>query len=229
MRQWLALGALLAGLALFFALGGGHVATFDYLSRHRATLIAEVDRHKALAALVYILAYVALAACSIPGALAMTLFGGFLFGPALGTACAAIGATIGATILFLVARSTLGATLRSRAGPWLARMRRGFQANAASYLLVLRLVPLFPFWLVNLVPACLGMDARAFALATFFGILPATAVYAFLGAGLGQVLDAGRAPAFDAILEPRILLPLLGLAILALVPVVYKGLKVRRR
>jgi uncharacterized membrane protein YdjX (TVP38/TMEM64 family) len=170
-----------------------------------------------------------MAAFSIPGALAMTLFGGFLFGYTLGAAYAAIGATAGATILFTVARSTLGAALRERAGPWLGKMRAGFQANAVSYLLVLRLVPLFPFWLVNLVPACLGMSLRGYVGATFVGILPGTVVYAVLGSGLGKVLDAGETPEFSLALEPRILLPLIGLAILALLPVVYKRLKARPR
>jgi uncharacterized membrane protein YdjX (TVP38/TMEM64 family) len=115
--------------------------------------------------------------------------------------------------------------LRARAGPWLASLAEGFRADAFSYLLVLRLVPLFPFWLVNLVPALLGVPLRTFALATALGIVPGCLVFASVGAGLGHLLERGEEPDLDLILEPRVLLPLLGLATLALLPVLWRRLR----
>jgi len=115
--------------------------------------------------------------------------------------------------------------LRRRAGPWISRLEAGFQENALSYLLVLRLVPLFPFWLVNLVPAFLGVPLTTYVLGTFVGIIPGSFVYASVGNGLGSVFDAGGAPDLTIIFEPEILLPIIGLSLLALIPVAYKKLK----
>ncbi len=115
--------------------------------------------------------------------------------------------------------------LRRRAGPWIGRLEAGFRENALSYLLVLRLVPLFPFWLVNLVPAFLGVPLTTYALGTFVGIIPGSFVYASVGNGLGAVFDAGGTPDLTIIFEPEILLPIIGLSLLALIPVVYKKFK----
>jgi len=175
-------------------------------------------------------------AFSLPGGAVATIFGGFIFGSMidgiLGTVVAAaivvVGATIGATALFLAARTGLGEPLRARAGPGLKRMEAGFRENAMSYLLVLRLVPLFPFWLVNLVPAFLGVPLRTYVIGTFFGIMPGTFVYASVGRGLGAILAEGKKPDLGIIFKAEILIPLLGLALLALIPVVYKRLKARR-
>ena len=156
------------------------------------------------------------------GALFLTLAGGFLFGTWLGGLLSVVGATCGAVALFVIARSTLGAALRDRAAPWLQRLEAEFRRDAFSYLLVLRLVPLFPFWLVNLVPAFLGVPLPTFALATFLGIIPGGVIYAGVGSGLGAVLDRGEQPDLGLMLEPQVILPLLGLATLALVPVIYR-------
>ena len=146
-----------------------------------------------------------------------------------GAALAVIGASIGAVGVFLVARTSLGGHLRSTATPWLERMRKGFNENALCYLLVLRIIPLFPFWVVNIVPAFLGVGLRVYTLATVIGIIPGALVFASVGSGLDKVIDEGGEPDLDLILEPAILGPLLGLAALALLPVVYKRLKARRR
>jgi uncharacterized membrane protein YdjX (TVP38/TMEM64 family) len=101
-------------------------------------------------------------------------------------------------------------------------MEEGFREDALSYLLVLRLVPLFPFFLVNLVPAVLGVPLRTYALGTFFGIIPGTFVYCLVGNGLGAIIDKGGEPDIGKIFEPEILSALIGLALLSLIPVVYK-------
>jgi uncharacterized membrane protein YdjX (TVP38/TMEM64 family) len=191
--------------------------------------MARVDEQPALAALAYLLLYVLTVTLSIPGATVLTIAGGFLFGLAWATALTVVGATIGATALFLLAKSTVGDALRARAGPWLKKMEAGFAEGALSYLLVLRLVPLFPFFVVNLVPAFLGVPLGTYVLATFFGIIPGTFVYASVGAGLGSVFEAGGdfSPA-DA-LTPEVIIALIGLAVLALVPVAYRKLARRRQ
>jgi uncharacterized membrane protein YdjX (TVP38/TMEM64 family) len=226
-RRWLPLLAVLAALALVYATGLHRQLSLETLRDQREALQGLVAGHPAAAPLAYVLLYVAATALSLPGAVFLTLAGGFLFGTWLGGLLAVVGATLGAVGIFLIARTALGSALRDRAGPWLRRMEAGFREDAFSYLLVLRLVPLFPFWLVNLVPAVLGVPLPTFAAATLMGIVPATFVYAGAGNGLGAVLDRGGAPDLGLVLEPRILLPLLGLALLALVPVVYRRWRTR--
>ena len=210
---------------LFFALGLDRYATLDTLRDNREALSAWVAANKGLAILVYVGAYAAMVAFSLPGALAATLTGGFLFGTVLGGAATVIAATVGATILFIAARTAFGDLLRAKAGPAIKRMEAGFRENAFSYLLVLRLVPLFPFFLVNLAPAFLGVTLPTFVAATFIGIVPGTFVFASLGNGLGAVFDAGRTPDLGLIKEPQVILPLLALAVLALVPVFYRRIR----
>jgi len=152
----------------------------------------------------------------------MTVSGGFLFGAVAGTLYAVIGATLGATLLFLIAKTSLGDVLLARAGGRFDRMRRGFADDALSYLLVLRLIPIFPFFLVNLAPAFLGVPLRVYVIATFFGIMPGGFVYALAGAGIGSVLDRGGAVTVGGILTPQILGALFGLALLAMLPVIYR-------
>ena len=130
--------------------------------------------------------------------------------------------------MFLIAKTALGDPLRARAGATMKAMERGFRENALSYLFVLRLIPLFPFFLVNLVPAFLGMPLRSYLVATFFGIMPATFVFASVGDGLGAILDANQKPDVGIILRPEIFGPLLGLALLAMLPVLYKKFRRRR-
>ena len=170
----------------------------------------------------HMLAYIAMVAFSLPGGLVATLTGGFLFGTVFGGLLTVFGATIGATAIFLAAKTALGETLREKAGPKLRKLEDGFGKNAFSYMLVLRLVPVFPFFLVNLAPAFLGVPLRTYVVATFLGIIPGTFVFASLGNGLGAVFDAGRDPDLGLIFEPEILGPILALALLALLPVVYR-------
>jgi uncharacterized membrane protein YdjX (TVP38/TMEM64 family) len=200
------------------AMGGHRYLTISALAANRVWLCSLVARMGAGAALLYILTYATVVALSLPGGAILTVAGGYLFGTWLGGACAIVGATTGAAAIFLAARAGLGG-LAQRAGPLLAKLEAGFAANAFSYLLVLRLVPLFPFWLVNLVPALAGVGLPTFLLATFVGIIPATFVYAGLGSGLGRLVEK---PDLDILFHPSVIGPILALAALALLPVWYK-------
>lgn len=216
---------LLCGLGLAFAFDLHTYLTLSSLKTHREMLGGYTASHLPLSVMIFILVYIAVVAFSLPGGAIMTLTSGFLFGTWLGGTTAVIGATVGATLLFLAAKYALGGFLRARAGPWLQKMEKGFQDNALSYMMVLRLVPLFPFFIVNLVPAFMAVRTRDYVLTTFFGIMPATFVYAGIGSGLGALLEKGEEPNLAVILSPEILGPLLGLSVLALVPVFYKKWK----
>lgn len=226
-RRLVPAGILLAGLVAFFAMGWHRYFTFDYLHSHRMALTDWVAANAALAALAYIALYTAVTALSLPAAAIVTLAGGFLFGIVLGTLWTVIGATLGAVIVFLAARSAFGALLRNKAGSRLARLEAGFKRDAFSYLMFLRLVPVFPFWLVNLAAAFLGVDLRVYTIATLIGIIPGTAVFAAVGAGLGTVLEKGDKPDLSIIFSAPILLPILALAALSLVPILYRRYKER--
>ncbi|MBK1657841.1 TVP38/TMEM64 family protein [Paracraurococcus ruber] len=216
LRLW-PLGLILGVLALAYALGLQRYLSFDALAQHRSALAAQVAAHPVLAPLLFGLAYVAVVAFSLPGGAVMTLAAGFLFGPWLGAVVAVVGATLGACALFLAARYALAETLARKAGPRLAAVREALRREGFWYLLSLRLLPVVPFWFANLAPALAGMPLGPYALATLLGIIPATVVFAGIGAGLGQVLEAGGRPDLSVILSPGILLPLLGLAGLSLV------------
>ena len=220
-RAWPALAlAILAVLVFAFDLHA-HLG-FESLRTHRAELVSFVAREPALAVLLYVVLYAASVSLFIPGATVLTLAGGFLFGTLLATGLTVIGATVGAIGVFVIARSILGEPLRGRAGPWFACMAAGFRTDAFNYLLVLRLVPLFPFFVVNIAPAFLGVPLRTYAAATLIGIIPATFVIASVGAGIGSVLESGAAFSAASLLTPEVVLPMIGLAALALAPVVYR-------
>src|SRR5579859_1737288 len=164
-RLFVPLGILVLGGALFMALGGHRYLTFAALAENREWLCGAVRQGGAKAVLLFILAYAGLVALSVPGSVLFTLAGGFLFGPLLGTAYTLIGATSGATLVFLAARAGL-AGLAAR-GPWVRRFENGFRRNGLNYLLVLRLIPVVPFWLLNLVAGAIGLKLRVFLLGTF--------------------------------------------------------------
>ena len=154
--------------------------------RHRAAIDDFVASHRLLAVLSYMGLYIVIVALSVPGAVFLTVTGGFLFGLALGTSAAVISATIGATLIFLAARTALGEPLLRRAGPRANQLAQGFRDDAFSYLLFLRLVPAFPFFLVNLVPAFAGVRLGPFIAATAIGIIPGAIVFAIGGGRTGQ-------------------------------------------
>jgi uncharacterized membrane protein YdjX (TVP38/TMEM64 family) len=221
--RWLPIIAIILGAVLFFALGLQRYLSLDALKANRDWLYWQVADRLILVLAVYVLVYAGVVALSLPGATVLTLAGGCMFGLWLATGVTVVAATLGATVLFLAARTAFGDLLRQRAGPWLTRLHDGFQANAFSYLLFLRLVPAFPFFVVNLVPAFLGVRLRTFILATFIGIVPGTFVYSSVGAGLRTLLDSNGEFSLGGVLTPQILTALIGLALLSLLPVAYKA------
>jgi len=210
------------GVSVFFAFDLDRYVSFDALKSNREVLASFVERHSVLAPLTYILLYIVIVAFSLPGGAVMTISGGFLFGAIAGSVYALAGATTGATILFLVAKTSLGDYLLAKAGSGVNRLRDGFARNELSYMFVLRLVPVFPFFLVNLAPAFLGVSLRNYLIATFFGMIPGAFVYALAGNGLGSIFDRNEAFSADAVLTPELTAALIGLALLSLIPVVYK-------
>ncbi len=222
LMRFLPLVLLAAAAAAFFALGLDQYLTFEALRENRALLADFVAVQGAFAVLLYIVIYVVSVALSVPGAAILTVTGGLLFGQWFGSLYVLVGATIGAMGIFLIARTVLGDALRKRAGPALQKMEAGFQENALSYLLVLRLIPLFPFFLVNIVPAFLGVNLRTFVIGTFVGIAPGSFVLATVGAGLGSIFERNDNFSLQGVLTPEIIAALVGLAVLALMTVAYK-------
>lgn len=219
LRRLLPLAILAALIAAVFALGLDRYLTLDALRDNRSALLDIVKSNAVAAGAAFIATYAAVVALSLPGATIMTLAGGFLFGVPLGASLTVVGATVGATALFLIARSAFGDILRRKAGPFLGRMAEGFEQNAFNYLLFLRLVPAFPFWAVNLAPALLGMRLVPFIVATGLGIIPGTVVFTAFGAGLGEIFDAGGEVSLKNVLSPPLLSGLVGLGFLALLPI----------
>ena len=187
-RHWLPV-AILAVLAGTGWIAFGDALTFDALVAQRDALVARVDQAPLLSVLVYGLAYGAVVVLALPVALLMTLVGGWLFGPVTGSIVTVLAATTGALALFILARGLLHDFFLARTGSAIATLRRGFQANAASYLLTVRLAPVFPFFIVNIAAALLGARFTTYAWTTLVGIIPGTVAYSIAGAGLGSVLD----------------------------------------
>mgnify|MGYP001766001514 CR=1 FL=1 len=183
---WIGLMGL-AGAVMWLGLGG--VFDLEAILRHRATLVDLVDRHFAAAAVLFLLAYIVVVGFALPMTLVMTLLGGWLFGALWGSVLTAVAATTGAIALFVLARGLLHDHFVRSSGPLMNRLRAGFHAEAASYLLILRLAPVFPFFVVNLASALLGARLSTYIWTTFFGILPGTVAYTLAGAGFGAVLE----------------------------------------
>ncbi len=242
LRRWAPLIAIAALMVLVFAMGWHRYLTFETIGTNYDVLKSFIAANLVGALLLYVLLYVAVVALSLPGGLVMTVTGGLLFGWALGATATVVGATVGATLLFLIAKSSLGEVFAAKAGPWLGKLRDGFKENALSYLLFLRLVPVFPFWLVNLAPALLGVPLRTYLIGTAIGIIPGTVAFSVAGAGLGSVIEAqnksyavclAQAPADpqtacpyvidkSALITNELLLAFALLGVVALIPVVYK-------
>jgi uncharacterized membrane protein YdjX (TVP38/TMEM64 family) len=189
-RRWLPLLLLVAVAALVFAMGWHKLLTLKNIGLNYEALRDFIAHNLVAAIAVYLALYISVVALSLPGALILTLAGGLLFGWQIGAAATVVAATVGATIVFLVARSSLGEGLTSKVGPWLARLSDGFRENALSYLLFLRLVPAFPFVVVNLAAAVLRVPLGTYVLGTFIGIIPGTTAFSVAGSGLGSVIKA---------------------------------------
>ena len=208
------------------------VFSFEALRDNREALLAWRDNNIVIASLVFIGVYICVTAFSLPGALVMTLTGGFLFGIFPGALYNVLGASIGATLIFLAAKTSLGDMLRAKLHSdnkesVLEKMEKEIQSNEISYLFLTRLVPAIPFFVANLAPAFLGVSLRNFVLTTFFGIIPGSLVYTSVGAGLGDVFAAGEVPNLGIIFEPQILGPIIGLCVLAAFPIILSKFKKR--
>ena len=236
--------AVIAGLAaLILAMGWHRELSLENVVRYRATLEALVSAHGLAAVAAFVAFYIAVVALSIPGALYLTITSGLLFGTVTGALASVVGATVGATAIFLIAKTAFGEHLVRRAGPLAARLAKGFREDTFSYLLFLRLVP-FPFFVINLVAAMSGVRLAPFVAATALGIVPAAFGLAFVGAGLDSVIAAQEAAyraclaaggascrlEFDlgAAITPQFIAALAALGVLALVPVVVKRFRARR-
>jgi uncharacterized membrane protein YdjX (TVP38/TMEM64 family) len=228
---------------LVYAMGWHRELSLETLVRHRAAIDQFVGDHRLAAMAVFIAIYIGVVALSVPGAVFLTISGGFLFGVVAGGLASIVGATVGATCIFLIAKSAFGEFLLRRAGPVAAKLAEGFRADAFSYLLFLRLVPVFPFFLVNLAPALTGVKLRTFVAATALGIVPGTFAFALFGASLDSVIAAQEVPYraclaaggqgcrldFDlkAAFTPQLLAALAALGIAALIPVAVKRFRGR--
>jgi uncharacterized membrane protein YdjX (TVP38/TMEM64 family) len=212
------IGALIA----FFALGGQDYLSLETIKRNRDALLAFTNAHYATALLIAFLVYAGATAFSVPGGLVLSLTMGFLFGRWVGTALVVVAATVGATLVFLAARYLFADAARKRMGTLGEKINAGFTQNAFSYMLFLRLVPLFPFFLVNLAPAFTTIPLRTFVLATAIGIVPATFVFVNLGQALGRI------DSLHGLVAPEVLGGLALLAVFALIPVIVQKMRSRR-
>lgn len=201
---------------------------FDALRDNRDALVGFRDAHYTLTATMFVVAYIAIVAFSLPGATAATLTGGFLFGLFPGALFNVVAATIGAVLIFLAVRAGFGRAMAARIDASDGRMKRltsAIRDNEAPVLFSLRLMPVLPFFVMNVIPALIGVRLSVFAATTFFGILPGGFVYTWVGAGLGEVFARDETPNMGIIFEPHILGPLLALAALSALPIVIKALR----
>lgn len=227
LKRLLPLLILLLLLFLFFYFRLGQYLSFDSLKEHRTQLITWTKTHYLATVLAFMGTYILTVAIAVPGALFLTLTSGFLFGIFWGTLYVIISATIGATLLFLAVHSALGEWLSQKTTQWITKMKKGFHENAFSYLIILRLIPVFPFWAINIVSGLLKVKPKTFILATC--IIPGAFIYAMIGNSLGLIFDRNEKPDLHIVFSPEILLPLIALALLLFLPIIYHQLKEKHR
>jgi uncharacterized membrane protein YdjX (TVP38/TMEM64 family) len=221
-KRWAPVTVIILLMVLSFIFGLHEKISLDTFLIYKDDLQEYVAAHQLMSVLGFLIIYIVIVALSLPVATIMSLAGGFFFGNVLGTIYVVAAATMGATIIFLVARSTLGSSLRERAGDLYKRIEANMQENAVSYLLFMRLVPLFPFFLVNIVPAIFNVSLRVFVMTTLFGIMPGSFVYVNLGQALGDI------DGLEDIVSGETILAFTMLGILSLLPSIYKQLKARK-
>lgn len=208
--------AIGVAVAAFFYFDLSRFLSLQGLKDNRDDLLSFTETHFAVAAALFVLVYVAVTGLSLPGAVILTLAGGFLFGVVWGTLFVNLGATTGATLAFLASRYLLRDWVERKFGKWLGPVQQGFAQNAFSYLMTLRLIPLFPFFVVNLVSGLTRMNIGAYVAATAIGIIPGSFVYAYAGRQLGTINS------LQDIASPGVIGAFVLLGILALVPSLYK-------
>jgi uncharacterized membrane protein YdjX (TVP38/TMEM64 family) len=225
-RRLALIGAFAALIAAFFAYDLDALISYQGLAENEAALKRAVADNLLVTILAYMAVYITAVAFSLPGALWLSLAGGLMFGTWAGGLIIIFAATIGASGLFVVARYIVGDALRARGGskwgPSLQKFEAAFNRDAWSYMLILRLLPIFPFFIVNLGAALVGVRFPVFLLTTFFGIMPGTFVFASIGNGISVLLQAGQQPDLSVMTDPQILGPLVALALLSLAPVLWR-------
>lgn len=225
-KRLLPLGIIVGALAAVYASGARDYLSFEALKEFQDTLRSWAASNPLLAPLILAAIYALGTAVSLPGMVWVTLAAGFLFGTLVGTVSVVFGATAGAVVIFLVARYALADVLRAKAGKWIEKVDKEMADGQVSYLLTVRLIPVIPFWIANLVPAFLEVKTKTFAWTTFVGIIPVVAIYCSVGAGIGALLAAGQEPNLGAILaDPKVILPLVGLVGLSILPIILRKLK----
>lgn len=230
--RFLPLVVIVFGLCLAYAMGWHRFLSLSYLAESRADFGAFIETNYPLALAGFFLAYALATAFSFPAASVLTIVAGLLFGWVAAGIVVAFAATLGATALFLAARSAFGDVLHRKLGDRVARLADGFEKDAFGYLLVLRLAPVFPFWVVNIAPALFSVPVRTYVAATFIGILPGTFAYAYLGTGLDSVLaaarDSGREVSIGDLVTPQITIAFAALAVVAAIPTAIRAYRNRR-
>lgn len=208
-------------IGAFFYFDLGRFLSLAALKGNRDYLLAFTEANYAGAAALFVLCYIAVAGLALPGAVILTLAGGFLFGSVFGTMLVNLGATSGATLAFLAARYLMRDWVEQKFGTWLEPLQQGFAKNAISYLITLRLIPLVPFFVVNLVSGLTRMNVGSYVAATAVGIVPGSFVYAYAGRQLGTINS------LNEIASPNVIAAFVLLGLLALIPIVYKKLKAK--
>lgn len=220
-RTWFIV-TIIAVVAAAHAFGLSDYLSIASLAENRLLLKTLVKEHMVIAVMGFLATYIALVALSLPGSQILTITSGFLFGTLLGSALSVIGATAGAVVIFVTVTRIFGTVSLSRLGWRVEAVAAAIKSEAWSYLFVLRLVPVAPFFAVNLAAAVVGVNLRTFVLTTFFGIIPGSLAYSMFGAGFGTMFDAGHVPGFTELLTPEILYSISGLAALALLAIPVK-------
>jgi uncharacterized membrane protein YdjX (TVP38/TMEM64 family) len=226
-RRLIAPAVVIALIVAFWALGLGDRLSWAGVARNQTILNSWVAEHPWLSPCLFVAIYIASVTLSLPQAGLLTMIGGLLFGTVPGGMLAVFGATVGAIMLFLIARSAFGEPMARRGGAALGKLRQELSRNGFSYLLAVRLIPVVPFWLVNLAAALCGMRLSQFVAATLIGILPTTFITASIGAGIGGVLSRGETPTFAFLFSWPVLGPLLALAVLSLLPLIWRKWRTR--
>ena len=222
--------ALLVLIAVVLIVRSGWLGrlSLESLKESRGTLIAFVRAHPLQSLGLYAAVYVTTVALSLPTALILTLTGGFLFGPWIGGVTAAVCCTLGAMAVFLISRLTVGDAVERRTGPRARAVAEEIKKDAFFYILTLRLVPVTPFWLTNVAAGLIAIPISTFAVATLLGILPVGLIYAGLGSGLDALFASGKPLSLHVLITPRVLVPLIGLGVLSVLPVLYQRWRGRR-
>ncbi|MEO0774128.1 MAG: VTT domain-containing protein [Pseudomonadota bacterium] len=217
---------ILVALIGFFTLKD--YLSFETLRDNREALLAFRDSNFIGLAAAFIGIYIIIVAFSLPGAAVASVTGGFLFGLALGTTFNVLAASVGASAIFLAARFGLGRTLAAKmdaSDGSLKKLKDGLRENEISVLFLLRLVPAVPFFVANLLPALVGVKFINFAFTTVLGIIPGALVFTWIGVGLGEVFDRGESPDLSILWEPQVIGPILGLCVLAALPIAIKAIR----